>query len=137
MAAVASRVAGFYTCLQDKPLFDYPPLLPPRISSLLTGGGDADGRGYLLAQDVRGGVHLGHVSEDARTKPKPVVRRSARTHTHKETRVRVVSYSHWDFFELGHVCIGWDHVAGASRGSQMGKSYRWAECRVTQTWRSC
>lgn len=39
----------------------------------LTGGGDADGRRNLLAEDVSGGVHLAHVSEDAWPKPETVV----------------------------------------------------------------
>ena len=39
----------------------------------LTGGGDANGRRDLLAEDVSGGVHLAHVSEDAWPKPETVV----------------------------------------------------------------
>lgn len=41
----------------------------------LTGGGDADRRSDLLAQDVCGGVDFAHVSEDAWPEPKTVVSR--------------------------------------------------------------
>lgn len=47
----------------------------------LTGGGDANGRGDLLTQDVRGSVHLAHISEDARSQTQTVEGRPGKTTT--------------------------------------------------------